>query len=114
MVDLELHPAPSWDSIEENDDSAFDVVLPPEGIVLVQELAGGDKEERCFIYRKADDGSQRHGAAEVRRRARVDGYVQDGGVVWRRAVVARWQAWQGRRVSTCSGDGLMEDDGGGL
>ena len=66
-----------------DDDSAFDVVLPPEGIVLEQELAGGDEEERCFIYRKADDGSRRHGAAEFRRRARVDGYVQDGGVVWR-------------------------------
>ena len=25
----------------------------------------------------------RHGATEVRRRARVDGYVQDAGVVWR-------------------------------
>ena len=32
-------------------------MLPPEGIVLEQELAGGDEEERC---RKADDGSRRH------------------------------------------------------
>lgn len=39
------------------------------------------EEEQCYIYRKADDGSREHGAAEFRRRARVDGYVQDGGVV---------------------------------
>ena len=44
-------------------------------------------EERCYIYRKADGGSRRHGAAEVRQRVRVDGYMQDGGVVWRRGGV---------------------------
>ena len=59
-------------------------MLPPEGIGLEQELAGGDEEEQYFIYRKADDGSRWHGAAECRRRACVDGYVQDGGVVWNR------------------------------
>ena len=25
MVDLDLHPAPNWDSIEDNDDIAFDL-----------------------------------------------------------------------------------------
>ena len=70
-----------------DDDGAFGVVLPPQGIVLEQELAGGDEEERCFIYRKVDDGSLRHGAAEFWRRARVDGYVQDGDVVWHRGGV---------------------------
>ena len=44
-------------------------------------------EERCYIYRKVDGGSRRHGAAEVRQRVRVDGYMQDGGVVWRRGGV---------------------------
>ncbi|KAE8816057.1 U-box domain-containing protein 7 [Hordeum vulgare] len=44
----------------------------------------GQKEERCFIYREPYGGSPRHGAAVVRRQARVDGYVQDGGAVWRR------------------------------
>ena len=75
---------PRSGSIGSDNDGAFGVVLPPEGIILKQELAGGDEEERCFVYRKADDGSRRHGAAEFQRRARVVGYVQDGGVVWRR------------------------------
>ncbi|KAE8781458.1 Proteasome subunit alpha type-3 [Hordeum vulgare] len=41
----------------------------------------GHKEDQCYIYRKAKGGSRRHDTAEVRRPARVDGYVQDGGVV---------------------------------
>ena len=64
-----------------DDDGTFGVVLPPVGIVLEQVLTG---RERCYIYRKAGDGSRRHGAAEFRRWARVDGHAQDGGVVWRR------------------------------
>ncbi|KAE8807278.1 hypothetical protein D1007_16331 [Hordeum vulgare] len=42
----------------------------------------GQKKERCYIHRKADGGSRRHGAAEFRRRPRVDEYMQDGGAVW--------------------------------
>ena len=42
------------------------------------------EEERYSIYRKADGGSRRHGAAKFRRRVRAYGYVQDGGAVWRR------------------------------
>ncbi|KAE8786559.1 U-box domain-containing protein 7 [Hordeum vulgare] len=44
----------------------------------------GQEEERCYIHRKADGGSRRNGAAEFRRRPRVDEYVQDGGAVWHR------------------------------
>ena len=40
-------------------------------------------EERCLNHRKANGGSRWHGVAEVRQWARVDGYVHDGGVVWR-------------------------------
>ena len=88
-------------------------MLPPEGIVLEQELAGGDEEERCFIYRKADDGSQRHGAAEFRRRARVDGLAQEDDAVWRRGGVDGREAWQSRCINICSKDGSLEDGGDG-
>ncbi|KAE8805767.1 Serine carboxypeptidase-like 19 [Hordeum vulgare] len=43
----------------------------------------GQVKERCRIHRKADGGSRWHGAVEVWQRARVSGYVQDGGVVSR-------------------------------
>lgn len=38
-------------------------------------------------HRMADDGSRRHGAAQVRGWSRVDGYVQEGGTVWHRGGV---------------------------
>ena len=40
----------------------------------------GQEEVWFYIYRKAEGGSRRHGDAEFRRRARVNGYMQDGGV----------------------------------
>ena len=67
---------------------------------MEKELAGGDEEEWCFIYRKAEDGSRWHGAAEFRRRARVDGLAQEDDAVWRRGGVDGRETWHGRCNST--------------
>ncbi|KAE8796773.1 hypothetical protein D1007_28065 [Hordeum vulgare] len=47
----------------------------------------GLEEEQYPIYRKANDGSRWHDAAEFWRRMRADGYVQDNGAVCHRGGV---------------------------
>ena len=44
MADLELHPAPNWDSIEEKDDSAFDLGYDYDW------LASDDSDEGMFLF----------------------------------------------------------------
>ena len=56
------------------------------------------EEERCYIYRKVEGGTRRHGATEIRRRARVDGYAHDGFVVWRRGDIDDSMARRGGYV----------------
>ena len=63
-----------------DDDGAFDVVLPPGGIILEQVLAVGDKRRRGVT--STARSTAWHGTVEFQRQARVDGYVQDGVVVW--------------------------------
>lgn len=40
-----------------------------------------------MVYREPYGVARRHGAAVVRRQARVGGHVQDGGAVWHRGGV---------------------------
>lgn len=43
MVDLDLHPAPNWDSIEENEDSACDLGYDYDW------LASDDSDDGMFL-----------------------------------------------------------------
>ena len=43
MVDLDLHPAPNWDSIEENDGNAFDLGYDYDW------LASDDSDDGMFL-----------------------------------------------------------------
>ena len=55
--------------------------------------------------------SWQRGAVETWRPMREDGLAQEEDIVWRHGGVDGREAWQGRYVSFCSEDGLVEDGG---